>query len=333
MAGAGGGGGGGGGDDSLFATFVQPFTDVAKTIVGQTKEVAIRLRTLINVTIEAIISSVNPFVSADYDKIFQAEAADLDKIKSQYKEVYDRTDKALNNDDFAWATLISAPKAVLTGKFLETAPRVVGGLAKLFIGDKIEGAKGSINKFFFSSVDTVGGSKYRFGENRRRSNYLLLEKEEEKNNKKDNDDEKKKVIEMRKKIINQAIQTPEMQKMKKESQQILEKNLKDFFETTEKWIGIKDINQLVKATGGKLNLNNLKDEKGQPFKKEELQKPEAKKALILSFNGSKEKIKANAISSLQDRKKKILSAGIPEDAFYIQRIDFYIDQIKNLKTF
>ena len=128
----------------LMSAFITPFTDVVKTAVGQAKEVVRKGSTLLRVAFETVVTTLLPFVEDSYDEIFKKEKEDIEKIRSEYKDVYDRTDKAFDND--APLAFFLAPGPYMLSKAASVGPAATknilsistGGLSdKLF--DKISG--------------------------------------------------------------------------------------------------------------------------------------------------------------------------------------------------
>lgn len=109
------------GAGDIYKIFVSPFTDVLKTTIGKTKEVMRRARTVLRVAFETVVTTFVPFVEDSYDEIFAKEKQDIEKIRGQYKDVYDRTSKALGGDAKVAAFLL-APGAVMAIDAVKAAP-------------------------------------------------------------------------------------------------------------------------------------------------------------------------------------------------------------------
>lgn len=123
----------------LYNVFVKPFTDVIDTTVGKTKELSQRAQTLAKVTFEAIVTSIIPTLKDDYEKIFADEAAQLQKLKSQYGEVYDATWAAFKENDIVAAAFLYDPAAMITTKIAQQAPIQTVKLINVLTGGKLDG--------------------------------------------------------------------------------------------------------------------------------------------------------------------------------------------------
>ena len=123
-----------GSSDEMMSTFIGPFTDVFKTAVGKTKEVTRKTRTLLHVGFTALITTFIPFIGTDYNSIFDKEKADIDKIRSQYKDVYDRTDKALGGNDAAMLAFMASPGIAMSAWALKQTPKVIKGTFSALTG-------------------------------------------------------------------------------------------------------------------------------------------------------------------------------------------------------
>lgn len=147
--GMGGGGGGGGGGDG-GPVFITAFTDVFKTAAAESDKMLQRTKTLTNNVFQALMSSVNPFYKADYGKVFALEKQRIGQIQSKYADVYARTNKAFEDNDFAWAAAICSPETFLTAKFVKQAPDAAKNLAGLVPGgDKLIQKLSESNRFMY----------------------------------------------------------------------------------------------------------------------------------------------------------------------------------------
>ena len=115
-----GGGGGGGFSDygpSLYKTFLQPFVDVLETSQAAIETATSKVQLLMSVATYAVMSSVLPFVRADYDAMIKHDERRMQSIGQKYAEVYKRTDAALTevggNYDGAGVFAILFPHKVL----------------------------------------------------------------------------------------------------------------------------------------------------------------------------------------------------------------------------
>ena len=117
----------------LFKTFIEPFTDVFKTAVAGAKAIASDVATALRVGFETIITTVLPFISADYQKIFDRRDERMEKIRADYADVFERTDAALNEDAKLLAFMIN-PAGFLVGTAAAKAPAATKELLSVATG-------------------------------------------------------------------------------------------------------------------------------------------------------------------------------------------------------
>lgn len=122
----------------LAKAFIQPFTDVVSTAVGKSKELLARGGTLFKVTFEAVVSMLIPFVQGDYDKIFANEKKKIQNIRSQYKDVYARTDAALASGDASVLAFLASPGAVIVSSISKMAPEKAAALLSVVTAGAVD---------------------------------------------------------------------------------------------------------------------------------------------------------------------------------------------------
>lgn len=126
----------------LVSTFITPFTDVFKTAVGQSKEITRKARTVITLGFGTLISTFVPFMGSNYQKIFEKEKEDIEKIRADYKDVYDRTDKVLSGNEGAFLAFVVAPAATIAYLATKESPKVIKDILSVVTGglsDKVYG--------------------------------------------------------------------------------------------------------------------------------------------------------------------------------------------------
>lgn len=125
------------GGPSLFKIFVEPFVDVFKTTKAAAEDISARTRAAAKVAFEAIATSLIPGLSSDYKAIFEKEHAELEKIKGKYRDVFERTDKALFNEgnDFVLLAFLLDPARFITAVALNKAPSAVLSVFEIFAGE------------------------------------------------------------------------------------------------------------------------------------------------------------------------------------------------------
>jgi hypothetical protein len=128
------GAGWGSSSSDLKRAFFDPFADVFKTVFGKTKEVVRSAKTLFRVIFETLATTFIPFVTDSYEEIFEKEKQDLEKIRSEYSDVYERTNQAFSSGDAGVLGMVFAPGAAFGAALASKGPGVVKGLLDVVTG-------------------------------------------------------------------------------------------------------------------------------------------------------------------------------------------------------
>lgn len=126
-----------GSGQDLYKIFVEPFTDVFQVASGKTKELSVKAQTLGKAALKTIGNAFLPNVAADYENVFKQEKAQLDKIKQEYKDVYDRVWSAFEHDDVKVLAFFSDPLAA--GRMMGYFGGKTGIKAALHIANSMSG--------------------------------------------------------------------------------------------------------------------------------------------------------------------------------------------------
>lgn len=111
----------------FYKAFVQPFMDVVDTTMKAAKITAEDIKTSLEVAFHATLTVLVPFYGYDYSETFKKNRANIDKIKSQYKDVTQRTTKALTGGDASLVAFMISPGAFLTVSAFKHKPEFVTG--------------------------------------------------------------------------------------------------------------------------------------------------------------------------------------------------------------
>lgn len=128
----------------LYNTFVKPFVNVGKTAVGKAKEITRTARTGLEVGLKAALQTVIPGISFDFNKVFDKEKEDLEKIKSQYSDVYAATRETLSGGDAQMMAFLANPGLFLGAKLGAASPAIAKDLASI--------ASGGLSDSVFDSI-------------------------------------------------------------------------------------------------------------------------------------------------------------------------------------
>ena len=349
-----------GSSDEMMSTFIGPFTDVFKTAVGKTKEVTRKTRTLLNVSFKALLSTFFPFIGVDYKSIFDEEKADIDKIRSQYKDVYDRTDKALASNDAAMLAFMVNPGIAMSAWAVKQSPKVIKGTFSALTGgisdDVYDGAVTAAKKADnWSSSDNTNAAPSRKSRHRRdddedESDELrkkMLRGGDTSRPQKEvspsdvatslggmgegrlfeaKEGGKKKItpktILTNKKFMKKVLSSPQTLKMQATATATYTKTLKSIYDHAENVMKkVKTIEDLEKIAKKKV------PEADQIKKLPPEEKAKAEKMLI---DGIRKSTKDFYIKNLKDHVDGVVKAGIPEESQYVKDYRAVIQKIQSL---
>lgn len=130
---------------SLSTIFIDPFTDVFKTVKAGVEDMSVRVKTLLITIANSMLSTFLPVLQTRYKNIFQRQEDQLDKIQAKYKDVFAATDAAFS-DDVMFLTFMYDPAAWITAKTLKYSPKLAGDIIDTFIG------KDSLTKDYLKDI-------------------------------------------------------------------------------------------------------------------------------------------------------------------------------------
>lgn len=228
---------------SMFDAFVKPFANVIGVAVGKTKELARRSITVLQVAFETIMTTLLPFLVDSYDEIFDQEAQDIDKIKSDYSSYYEASSESLSGGATVFA-MLAFPGPTLLGKFVDKGPQAAksilsvatGGISDKYLGENSNKNHGSVFDSYAKSYQK-----------------LLFEAE------KDNGDKtkKEKTLEDKlgsKKFIDAMLnRSPMMSAASRDAQEIYKNTLNNALNQASQVLAANSISDVEKATSKKLD--------------------------------------------------------------------------------
>lgn len=321
-----------GSEDALMKTFISPFTDVFKTAMGKTKEISRKARTLLTVAFGTIMTTLIPGLGANYAKVFEKEEEDINKIRSEYADVYKATDDAFGSDA-ALLAFMASPGLVIGAKAAQLTPVITknllsavtgGGSDELFDATK-EKLK-SAGKWMIGDDSGGGGGGSRrsgkspssvFGETQ------LHEEDDESGKKKGKGGtySTEKLLK-NKKFLAKALDNPEAQKMQKAATQIYRGTLQNLYAEAE--------NVLKKAKTAEDLQKMMKTKIPELDKVKTMPPEEKKKAEAQLIDGVRKSMKKFYVKNLKDQLQKVLDAGVPTEAQYVKDYKAMIQKIESL---
>jgi len=317
--------------DSLSKTFIAPFTDVFKTALGQTKELGQKVKTMAKVAFGTIVTTLIPGLGANYAQIFDEEKQQIEKIRSEYADVYKRTDDALGGGDAALLAFMASPGLAIGAVVAKSTPAAAKGLLSAVTGglsdDAIESvkskAKGLERSALGDSGESSSGSKGKKSGSRAPSSFFgETQLHEEDPPKEENKVSKLEKILKNKKFINRVLDNPETQQMQKTATAIYRGTLKQVYAEAEK---------ILRKTNSIEEMEKLIKKKIPEIQKLKTMNPEERKvAEEKMISGVRSSMKKFYIKNLKDQVQRVLDAGVPPEAQYVKDYRATIQKIESL---
>lgn len=303
MGGMGPGGAHFGSDKELYNIFIKPFTDVFNVAKGKTKEMSQRTQTLAKIGFEALATTLIPILADDYDQLFAEEQQELQKIKSEYAEVYNATWDVLKDNDVVLAAFMYAPAAVLSYAFFQEAPKAALDLLSVLGGGTLDAFVQTFKMKFLSSnpgsnsFKKVEGPGMPFESLVRRTNTL-----KEDGNKSPEAVFKKNM--QRKDVATALANSPIVQRMQKQTRNVVRDSLTKVFEHIKGIMNAKSIEDLEKITKKKLpGADKLK-------KAPDNERIHAEQQLL---SAAKQSAKKLYVKGIEDMVSNAVKNGVPQD--------------------
>lgn len=306
MFGAAGGGPSGygmhfGSEEEMYKIFVKPFVDVVQVAAGKGKEVSQRLQTLLHVAFETVATTVIPILSSDYGEIFAKEEERLNKIKSEYADVYKATWDAFKDHDVMCAAFFYDPVSFLSAEFVSHAPSVAFKVMSILSGGTIDDELLKIKKAVALPHKKHEG---------------VMKEDEE-------GDKPSRVVQAltNKELLDKLSQSQKVQQLQREGQAMVRETLKEVFkhaQTVLRAKSLSDIQRFVK-----------KPIKGMD-KLQQVPEQERAQGEQQLLKGVKESMKSFYVKSLEAQVKEAVSSGVPQGSKYVSDYTSVINKIKNL---
>jgi len=299
--------------NQLLKTFIGPFLDVANTAIGKTKELSVRAKNLVKVSLAAIATTLIPQLQVNYKSWFDQEEKEVERIKSEYREVYAKTDEALRSNDAAFLAFMAYPGPVLGTKLAlmtpaaakETLSVMTGGVSDTVGSYARGGAKELIDMLF--ATGTKKPTRFREA---------------------DNDDEKDVIV--NKKILSKVLSVEPAKEMQERAQEIYKSTLKqvleDAQEILEKTKTVDDIEKFLKKS--KKPIEQKTKEAIETIKKTTGQ--ERQNSEMTLIDNLQKSFKEYYVTNLKNHLKGVIDAGIPKNHPYVQDYESVISKINSM---
>ena len=311
-------------NDALYKTFIKPFVDVVDVAAGKTKELSQKAQTLGKIAFETIGSTIFPWLSSDYAEIFQEEKSQIDKIKSQYREVYQATWDAFQTNDVAWTAFFCYPGAVFASALARKTPLVTLKMLSVFSGGTMDGFLSRVQQKFSTESKKSNNNDSSSGGDKLPSptwESVLREDDEKKQKQKPKKGPTLADVLTNEKVIKKALSSPTAQRIQKETREVVRGTLQSVFEHAQAVMSSKSFEELQKKIGKPLKgLEKLKDMKPEVRQAAEAQVLDTlKKSMTLFY-----------VKNLEAQVKQALDAGIPQDSGFVKEYAAVIQKIKSL---
>jgi len=293
----------GGDPKKLYNVFLQPFADVFSTAKHGVEKLSNRLQTVGKVAFEAIGTTILPGMSSDYDKIFKDEKEQLSKLKDKYRDVYDRTWKAVKDNDILAGAFAYDPTSLITSKIAKESPKVVVGLLNTLTGgklnnyvEKLKKKNSKKNDFDFSQLSAL------FSSVKKHESRIIGESSE---------------IDSR--VADMIKDNPKIQSMKDDARKIVRSSLEKMFDAVNVIGKAQTVDDLMKVVGKNIpQLNAVKKLKDPERSQVESKVVEAVKAAMKNFY----------VKKLNDQIKSAFESGVPREHVMIDDYHQAMQKIK-----
>lgn len=296
--------------DQLYKIFVKPFADVVGVAAGKTKELSQKGQTLLKVAFESIATTLVPILKDSYGEIFAKEKEEIDKIRSEYGEVYNATWEAFKEMDVLVAAFMYRPDLFMTVQFARKAPKAAAKLLSVLSG-------GTLDKVLHGILKSDGGGSKGGGGSFPWSEGLVREDKEQPNAA----EQKLEKLMGNKKVHKILANSQKVQQMSKVGEQLVQGTLKSVLEQAQAVLAAKSLQDVQQKLGKKLpGLDKL-----QQVPQQERQKAEQD---LLA--GVKKGMKEFYVKQLEGQVKAAVEAGVPKDHPYVKDYSAVIGKIKGL---
>jgi hypothetical protein len=321
-------------NDQLYKIFVKPFVDVIGVTAGKASELSVKAQSVLKVTFESVMTTLLPFLSSNYSEIFVEERKRLDKIKSEYADVYNATWEAFNEADVMIAAFMYRPDLFLTSKIAANAPKLASHLLEIVTG-------GAIGAFLSRMHVKLHGLQHRpFHKPQRqkplthflkgaRPHYTRDEYEErmamestihESEEKKEREVTIEQLLKS-KKVREMIAQNTKLKEMAVAGQQITNTTLSKVVSEAQAVLGAKSLEDLTHKLGKRI-----------PGLEKISQLPEQERAAASQniLATAKKSMKEFYVKQLQGQAKSAVESGLSQDHPFVQAYTSTISKIKSM---
>lgn len=300
--------------DQMYQIFVKPFADVVGVAAGKTKELSQKGQTLLKVAFESLATTLIPILKDSYGEIFEHEKQQIDKIRSEYADVYKATWDAFNEADVLVAAFMYRPDLFLTAQLAKQAPKAAAKLLSVLSGGALDKVLGGILKG--GGGGSKGGHAAKGEGSFPWSEGLVREAGEQPEG-----ESKLEKLVNHKKVKQLLANSQKVQQMTQVGQGLVQDTLKQVYEQASGVLQAKSLQDLQAKLGKKLpGLDKLAQVPQQ-------ERQGAEQELM---KGIKQSMKEFYTKQLEGQVKAAVEAGVPKEHPYIRDYAGVISKIKAL---
>lgn len=294
--------------------FIQPLTDFSSTIKAVMGKISAKANSAINVIIKGLPTLVVPGLTYNYSKIYEKEKERINAIKNKYKEVFDRTEVALQGDAQGLAFMLN-PVNFLGAKLAQSSPAIAIEALEILTGGAAEDAFKDVKSVLRTRKIEKGYGDKAFGAYKKKEQPAYKENKEKRNNILSEQESFTSSLQRKfyqllnnQQVVAALKKSPIINDMQRSALQAVQNSAKEIMQQVEILLNIDNLEELQNALHKKLNLNTIEQlgpEEGQTAE-----------AIII------QQIKNTIIKTYSELSQKHLedfeAQGIPEDSPLVQ---------------
>lgn len=300
----------------LYNVFVKPFTDVISTAAGKTKELSQQGLTTLKVAFEAVATSLIPVLRDSYTEVFAKEKQEIEKIRSEYSDVYQSNWDAFKDHDVMVAAFMYSPVGFLTQQFAEKSPKVTAKLLSVLSGGELDDwLKKVEHRFGWDKQSKANADAHGAGP------WEGVVREESGDPEKQQPSTSVGAVLTNKKVLEKVAGSQKVKQMERVGKAMVRNTLQQVYKQASGVLKANNLQDLQNKTGAKLKgLDKI-----QQVPEKERQK--AEQELLL---GAKKSLREFYLKNLEAQVKEATDAGVPAEHPYVHDYQAVISKIKAL---
>lgn len=306
----------------FYKIFVEPFVDAWGVAKGKTKEVASSVITLAKVIFQAILTSLIPIYKDSYEEIFEEEKVRIDKIKSEYSEIYKKVDQVFEGNVFSTIAFAYSPALFITTKLFKKGPSVALGLLSVLSGGSLdEPIKKFKNKLSRKKDEDEDEDFKKLFKRSSKKQEESLVRENEKDTEENNLEKSLSDFISSKQVKSIIANNQNVQNLSRDVQKIVHTSLNNVYSQAKLILNAKSLEEIAQKSGKNIpELNKLKS----------MSQQERSKIESDLLKNVKSSMKEFYVKQLESQVNSALKEGVPENHPYVNAYKKTIASIKSL---